>query len=483
MAPSLVAAISLCAVAAAFRDARPCGRPRAVIRRAGDDPVPLPIWAARDRLRDELEALNEEAAARHAAGDGRVGMMRLEAEVGGIESPLDWLRAQRPPLRSVARALQLEWSGSEVTATAAGFDEVHELCELDQLAAAARALPPGAQYYGGMGGGGMARFVLPRLELKRCQGRTVLACHIRWAAHEAGAAADGWEAAREAAARALEELITSEALPQSVLPAPVSSPAERAGPVEVDPRQCGGSSDAASTSVELMFDVPVSSLDIAAALAREQMHAVPRGAGMLVALDDASGGFAAVTTRGNATLSSISDLARQPLVIGTVRPPLTPESGAVNAEQGLAAPGCRLVSCESAVTVSGAGRACSLSAASDIALAPSLRAFSRGDVPTPLENAENINALWGALIAEELARCGVEWFIVCPVSGWLRARALAIKARTYDAARCRARDRHPSRSPSSATPPAHEVCGSFMMSALPRSPHLGARVRRAGQRR
>ena len=47
-----------------------------------------------------------------------------------------------------------------------------------------------------------------------------------------------------------------------------------------------------------------------------------------------------------------------------------------------------------------------------------------------IQDAENINALWGALIAEELARCGVEWFIVCPVSGWLRARALAIKAHT-----------------------------------------------------
>ena len=151
-------------------------------------------------------------------------MMIDTAAANGVPwaSSVDWLRAQRPPLRSVARALQLEWSGSEVTATAAGFDEVHAIRELDQLAAAARALPPGAQYYGGLGGGGMARFVLPRLELKRCQGRTVLACHIRWAAHEAGAAADGWEAAREAAARALEELITSEALPQSVLPAPVS---------------------------------------------------------------------------------------------------------------------------------------------------------------------------------------------------------------------------------------------------------------------
>ena len=437
---ALVAA--LCAVATAFRDARPRARPRAVVRRAGDDAVPLPIWAARDRLRDELEALNEEAAARHAAGDGRVGMMRLEAEVGGIESPLDWLRAQRPPLRSVARALQLEWSGSEVTATAAGFDEVHAIRELDQLAAAARALPPGAQYYGGLGGGGStARFVLPRLELKRCRGRTVLACHVRWAAHEVGAA-DNWETAREATARALEELITSEAQPQSVLPAPVSSN----GLSEVDPRQRGGSSDAALSSVELTFGAPVSSLDIAAALAREQMHAVPGSVGMLIALDDASDGFAAVTTRGDATLSSWADLARQPLVIGTVSTARPIEGDAVEAEQDLAAPGCRLVSSESAVTVSGAGRACSLSAASDSALAPSLRAFSRGDAPTPLEDAENINALWGALIAEELARCGVEWFIVCPVSGGARARGDGERL-THGTARCRARDRHPLRSP------------------------------------
>ena len=72
---------------------------------------------------------------------------------------------------------------------------------------------------------------------------------------------------------------------------------------------------------------------------------------MLIALDDASDGFAAVTTRGDATLSSWADLARQPLVIGTVSTARPIEGDAVEAEQDLAAPGCRLVSSESAVTV------------------------------------------------------------------------------------------------------------------------------------